>query len=74
MGWGSEVVAAGVDIDPATAGALLPVNGQRVLSPAEAVAFAPDLRHRRQRDIYATRSVRHVRVRPSASSPSGAAH
>jgi len=43
MGWDSRVVAFGVDIDPEKQGLFLPVTGQRVLSPAEAAAFAPDL-------------------------------
>jgi SAM-dependent methyltransferase len=43
MGWDSAVVGAGVDIDPEKQGRFLPVTGQRVLSPADAVAFAPDL-------------------------------
>ena len=43
MGWDGRVVAFGVDIDPEKQGLFLPVTGQRVLSPAEAVAFVPDL-------------------------------
>ena len=40
MAWDSAVVGAGVDIDPEKQGRFLPVTGQRVLSPSEAVAFA----------------------------------
>jgi hypothetical protein len=43
MSWGDEVVAFGVDIDPAKQGMFMPITGQRILSPAEAVAFGPDL-------------------------------
>lgn len=43
MSWGTEIVAFGVDIDPAKQGMFVPVTGQRILSPAEAVAFGPDL-------------------------------
>jgi hypothetical protein len=43
MSWDKDVVAFGVDIDPAKQGMFMPVTGQRVLSPAEAVAFGPDL-------------------------------
>src|ERR1035438_763661 len=39
----AEVVAFGVDIDPAKQGMFMPITGQRILSPAEAVAFGPDL-------------------------------
>lgn len=40
---GTDRVACAVDIAPAKQGRYLPVTGQRVLSPAEAVAFQPDL-------------------------------
>jgi SAM-dependent methyltransferase len=43
MGWDTRVVAFGVDIDPEKQGLFLPVTAQRVLSPADAVAFGPDL-------------------------------
>ncbi len=43
MSWDKEVVAFGVDIDPAKQGMFMPVTGQKILSPAEAVAFGPDL-------------------------------
>lgn len=43
LGWDERVVSFGVDIDPEKQGMFLPVTGQRVLTPAEAVAFAPDL-------------------------------
>jgi len=43
LGWDQRVVAFGVDIDPEKQGMFLPVTGQRVLTPAEAVAFGPDL-------------------------------
>jgi hypothetical protein len=43
LGWDERVVAFGVDIDPEKHGTFLPVTGQRVLTPAEAVAFGPDL-------------------------------
>lgn len=43
MSWDKEIVAFGVDIDPAKQGRFMPVTGQRILSPAEAVAFGPDL-------------------------------
>jgi SAM-dependent methyltransferase len=43
MAWDSRVVAFGVDIDREKQGLFLPVTGQRILSPQEAVAFGPDL-------------------------------
>jgi SAM-dependent methyltransferase len=43
LGWDSSVVAFAADIDPAKQDHFLPVTGQRVLSPEEAVAYAPDL-------------------------------
>lgn len=43
MSWDSAVVAFGVDIDPKKQGMYLPITGQKILSPAEAVAFGPDL-------------------------------
>jgi len=43
MAWDSQVVAFGVDIDTKKQGMYLPVTGQRILSPAEAVSFEPDL-------------------------------
>jgi hypothetical protein len=43
MSWNERVVAFGVDIDPARQGMFVPVTGQRVLSPAQARLFAPDL-------------------------------
>jgi C-methyltransferase C-terminal domain len=43
MGWDSRVVAFGVDIDLEKQGLFIPVTGQRILSPAEGVAFGPDL-------------------------------
>jgi hypothetical protein len=43
MSWDKEVVAFGVDIDPQRQGMYVPVTGQRILSPAEATAFDPDL-------------------------------
>jgi hypothetical protein len=43
MAWDGRVVAFGVDIDREKQGLFLPVTGQRILSPREAVAFGPDL-------------------------------
>jgi hypothetical protein len=43
MSWDGSIVAHGVDIDPARQGRYIPVTGQRILSPAEAKAFDPDL-------------------------------
>lgn len=43
LGWDSRVVAFAADIDPAKQNHFLPVTGQRVLSPEEAVAYGPDL-------------------------------
>lgn len=43
MSWDGRTVAHGVDIDPARQGMYIPVTGQRILSPAEAKAFDPDL-------------------------------
>ena len=40
---GPDVVAHAVDVAAQKQGRFLPVTGQRILSPAEAVAFAPDL-------------------------------
>lgn len=40
---GPDVVAFGVDIAKAKQGRHIPVTGQRILSPEEAVAFDPDL-------------------------------
>jgi C-methyltransferase-like protein len=43
LSWDERTVAFGVDIDPSRQGLHIPVTGQRVLSPEEAKAFAPDL-------------------------------
>ena len=43
LGWDSQVIKFAVDIDPEKQGLFLPVTGQQVLSPPEAVAFRPDL-------------------------------
>jgi hypothetical protein len=43
MSWDERTVAFGVDIDPARQGMFVPVTGQRVLSPAQARLYAPDL-------------------------------
>jgi SAM-dependent methyltransferase len=43
MGWDSRVVAFGVDIDPEKQGLFIPITGQKILTPAEGVAFGPDL-------------------------------
>jgi hypothetical protein len=43
MSWDQNVVAHGVDIDPARQGMFIPVTGQRILSPADAKTFRPDL-------------------------------
>lgn len=40
---GPDVVAHVVDLAPQKQGRFLPVTGQRVISPAEAAAFSPDL-------------------------------
>lgn len=41
--WGVDRVRYGVDQDPRKHGLFVPVTGQRILSPAEAVAFDPEL-------------------------------
>lgn len=41
--WDSNRVQFGVDVDPNKQGKYIPVTGQKILSPAEAVAFQPDL-------------------------------
>lgn len=43
MSWDGSIVAFGVDIDPRRQGKYVPVTGQRILSPAEAAEFEPDL-------------------------------
>ena len=43
LGWDSEVIAFAVDIDPEKQGLFLPVTGQQILSPAEVIAYRPDL-------------------------------
>jgi SAM-dependent methyltransferase len=43
LGWDSGVIAFAVDIDREKQGLFLPVTGQQILSPAEAIAFRPDL-------------------------------
>lgn len=42
-GWSEDRVAAAVDVDPGKQGRFAPVTGQRILSPEQARAFAPDL-------------------------------
>jgi hypothetical protein len=43
LGWDDRTVAFAVDIDPEKQGMFLPVTGQRILTPAEAVTFGPEL-------------------------------
>ncbi|HVV52748.1 MAG TPA: methyltransferase domain-containing protein [Polyangia bacterium] len=43
MSWDKNVVAYGVDIDPARQGMFVPVTGQEILSPEQAKRFEPDL-------------------------------
>jgi hypothetical protein len=43
LGLGTDRVAHAVDIAPVKQGHFIPVTGQRILSPEEAVAYGPDL-------------------------------
>jgi len=43
LGWDESTVAFGADLDPSKQHRYVPVTGQRILTPTEAVAYEPDL-------------------------------